>query len=223
MPMYESHISRFIPVFESLEERSQRLRSSNEIFSEVLSDDFCHASDVLDWLEYLAAPSEVSVSCEQTSSGSLFTLGPPESGRQAWLEVAVHFDSNRRWKSTSILNETLGRKIAFVPQPDFGVDPAYSAALLGLQIHTSDPYRRPYWAAWHPHVEGEDQESRSKIEQRRQSVVLKLKNLLITRQVRGRALEGVAGRHQDEFQEALQSEVIMTALSSDWHPPHHQA
>jgi len=223
MPTFESPISHLLPVFESLEERSLRLRNSNETLNDALANDLCHSSDVLDWLEYLAAPSEVPVSCEQIGSGFSFTLGPSEVNGRVWLGVVVDFDTNQRWESTTILNETLGRNITFVPQPDLGIDPAVAAALLGLQIHTSGPFRRPYWAAWHPSVEGEDQESRSRIEQRRQLVVQRMRNLLITRQVRAKALEGVAGQHHEEFQEALQSEVIMAALSSDWYPPSRSA
>lgn len=203
--------------FPTVSERLDRLDSSIRQSLELAGDDIILSRDALDWIEFLAVPCQVPVAFRQISSCLQVEIGPTDDQKPAWLSVQVSFDEEGKWAQTTISNETLGRTLSAIPQPSWGLEASTAAALLGLQIFSADHSRRPSWTAWGLGSQGTSTLNVA-LEQQRTQTLQRLRNLLISKQVRNRALESVARGHEQDFYSALKSETIMTALSSDWHP-----
>lgn len=207
-----------VPTFESVEQRFHRLSATYPYA--VHLEDFTHflSHEPLDWIEHLAMPCLVPAFMESDDQFLRLVIGPPRETRAPdWTRVDVIFDKSGKWVDTHLENLPSGRSLSLVPHPNFGFLAAEAAAMVGVQLEFGSGNLRPSWISWrvsreNPHA------GRDALDADRAACLSRLRNSLLSRQVRLRALEGVAQMHPDDFQATLNAEAIMSALSSDWHP-----
>jgi len=178
---------------------------------------------MVDWIAFLAHACEVPARVSWLSDGALLRIGPEGEGGSpgSWMTVTATFDDSGCWSSVRVANEYSGKSVGMIPQASWGLPTAIAAGLLGLQIEMNSVPRRPSWMHWREERSGVARAAAGAhvAPKGQDTFVKRIRDMLITGQIRQRALETVARENEEQFRMAFNAEIIMTAMSSDWYPP----